>query len=208
MKKIVYTILLLTMGFALNSKADTNTNSTFLDHTSVTLEEEFRFKEGDFYYEHTDISGKYKFNDHVDVFGGYRLILQDKGLGFKDQSMFIPGFNLKTSDSKYGKLTLRSRVEIGLNTSPTPTSYQLTEYLKYNTPWKLTKFKINPFIGDETFFDCSHQMDFNKNRAYAGLDYQFTKKIKGSTYYFRESNKKNNNWTDSNVVVTQVKFEF
>jgi hypothetical protein len=175
-----------------------------------TYENEFRVKNqaNPLYYDHNDFQIKYLLIDkYADVFTDYRLILQDKGKGFKDQSMFIEGFNLKYPEGKWGKINLRNRLEIGLNTSPTPTTWQLNEFPKYNSPWKFTKFKINPFIADESFWDAEHSFAFVKNRVYAGIDWIITPKIKGGTWYYYES-VKNNPWVHSDVFVTQIRFEF
>jgi len=146
-------------------------------------------------------------NKYVDVFTDYRLILQDKGKGFKDQSMLLEGFNLKYPEQKWGKINLRNRLEIGLNNDPTPTTYQINEFPKYNTPWKFTKFKINPFVADESFYDAQHNFSFIKNRIYGGVDWTITPKIKGATYYYKED-VRSNPWVHSDVFVTQIKFEF
>jgi len=180
------------------------------DKSVFTLEEEFRAKNQatPLFYEHTDIQYKYLLNQNVDVFTDYRFILQNKGKGFNDQNMFIEGFNLKYPEStNWGKINLRTRIEIGLNTSPTASTYQLNVFPKYNTPWKWTRFKINPFIADESFYDTIHSMGFVKNRIYAGVDWQITPKIKGSTYYYKEDSK-SNPWSHADVAVTQIKFEF
>ena len=63
---------------------------------SFTYENEVQVKSqsSPFYYDHNDIQAKYLINKYLDVFTDYRLILQDKGNGFKSQSMFIEGFKV------------------------------------------------------------------------------------------------------------------
>lgn len=43
------------------------------------FEQEGRIKDGDPYYEHSDISYNYKINEHWTPFVGYRFIVEDKG---------------------------------------------------------------------------------------------------------------------------------
>lgn len=179
-----------------------------------SFNQEFRGKEPlGFFYQHSDIQAKYLFGDYIDIFTDYRLIFQEKTVkaGFKDQSMFLEGFDLKSSDTQYGKISLRSRLEIGLNPYPTPTSYQLNEFPKYNLPWKFTKFQFNPFVADEMFFDCRNNLDFDKNRVYLGIDWQISKRIKCSTYYFRESvqpSSTKGRWTQADVIDQSITFVF
>lgn len=200
--------LLTTAAFAQTN----TTKNSFLDKSVITLEEEFRAKNangyGPMFYEHTDIQYKYLLSKYVDVFTDYRLIFQNKGKGWNDQSMFLEGFNLKYPEStNWGKINLRTRLEIGLNNAATPNTYQLNVFPKYNTPWKWTRFKINPFVANEMFFDTKQSMDFVKDRVYAGLDWQINKKIKGSTYYYREESRSNSSWVPADVAVMQIKFE-
>lgn len=211
LKKLIFG-LLLALGISFSAGAQTNdVFKSFMDKTVFTFEEEFRLKDanyGPLFYEHSDIQIKYKLVDpYLDVFSDYRLIFQNKGKGWNTQSMFLEGFNLKYPEGKWGKINLRNRIEIGLNDHVDDT-YQLNIFPKYNTPWKWTKFKINPFVANEMFFDTVHSMDFIKDRIYAGVDWQITPKIKGSTYYYKEENKAGSSWVQSDVAVTQIKFEF
>jgi hypothetical protein len=229
MKKLIKLLCLsaILMGGAFNINADTNTVSTnqpvsatvskLLDTKRFvfTFEEEFRSRDDNtihgLFYEHSDIQAKYLINKYVDVFTDYRLILQDKGTGFKNQSMFIEGFNLKYPEStNWGKINLRTRLEIGLNPAGTDDTYQLNIFPKYNTPWKWTKFKINPFVANELFLDTVHDFNFVKNRIYAGFDYTITPKIKGGVWYYREAGDPGSNkpWTHADVAVAQIRYEF
>lgn len=197
--KINLVILLLLLGI---SKLSGITNDFVF-----TYENEFRLHDTTtpaLYYDHNDIQIKYLVNPYFDLFSDYRLIFQNKGNGFSEQNMFLEGFNLKYPAQKWGKMNLRSRLEIGLNQDPVPTSWLWNEFPKYNTPWKWTKYEINPFIADEMFFDVTHDMNLVKNRIYGGVDWKLTSKIKGGTYFYRES--KQGKW--SNSFVTQIKFEF
>ena len=211
-KKLILTALALIS--ILTTRASTNeTFHSFWDKTTFTFEEEFRLKDasyGPLFYEHSDIQIKYKLVDkYLDVFSDYRLIFQNKGKGWNTQSMFLEGFNLKYPEStNWGKINLRTRLEIGLNDAPAANTYQLNVFPKYNTPWKWTKFAINPFVANEFFFDTEHSMEFIKDRIYAGVDWKINKWIKGSTYYYKEEAKSGTSWVQADVAVAQIKFEF
>lgn len=202
-----------------NSTPTATTNSptskafkTFdLNNFVFTLENEFRAKStgSAFFYEHNDFQAKYLLVDkYLDVFTDYRLIFKNsaEGNNWKNQSMFLEGFNVKYPQQKWGKINLRQRLEIGLNQSPSKDSYQWNVFPKYNVPWKLTKYEINPFIADESFFDTQDSMGFVKNRVYVGVDYKLTPKIKGSTWYYYETSAHSS--AHANCLVTQIRFEF
>lgn len=195
---------------SINVRADTNYIFGVINpqKVAITYENEFRLKNqsSPFYYDHNDIQIKYLVSRYFDIFTDYRLIMQDKGTGFKDQSMFLEGFDLKYPEQSWGKINLRNRIEIGLNQSPAPTSLMWNEFPKYNTPWKWTKYEINPFVADEMFFDTRDYMNFVKNRAYVGVDWKISKNIVGGTYYYYETLKGSS--THSDVIVTQIKFKF
>lgn len=209
MTKYISYIALLCSIFVTNINAEESSFS-FKKNSVITLEEEFRLKDqpkDPFFYEHTDIQYKLLINKYFDVFTDYRLILSGKNGSFDSQNMFIEGFNIKYPEQKWGKINLRTRVEIALNSYPKADTYYLNVFPKYNTPWKWTKFKINPFVADESFYDTLNSGCFVKNRIYAGFDWAINKNIKGSTYYYHE-NTRNNPWTHTDVAVTQIKFEF
>jgi len=224
LKVYVYVAALIMVG-VFNVNAQTNVVSTGSTNKPVhktfktfdlsnfvfTVENEFRAKDTgtSFFYEHNDIQAKYLLIDkYFDIFTDYRLIFKNsaEGNNWKNQSMFLEGFNIKYPEQTWGKINLRQRLEIGLNHAPTKDTYQWNVFPKYNTPWKLTKYEINPFVADESFFDTQQSMGFVKNRVYAGIDYKFTPKIKGGTWYYYETAAHSS--STANVLVTQIKFEF
>lgn len=179
------------------------TNLTF------SVEDEVRVKtDGGFYYNHTDLKLAYSLTPWIDLFGGYRLVFEDQGTGFDNWNKFIPGITFKTPESKWGQFSLRSQFEAGLAPSGVDNTYELSEKVKYNTPWKWTKLEINPFIADEMFLDADRGMDFDQNRAFGGFEYKITKNLKGSVFYFYESAKNGGKWDDAHVFGTSLRFEF
>jgi hypothetical protein len=183
-----------------------NAATNELSKVSFTYENEVRAESQSLFYNHNDIQLKYYVDRYFDVFTDYRLIFQDKGHGFKSQNMFLEGFTLKYPEQPWGKVSLRNRIEIGLNPEPTPTSLMWNEFPKYNTPWKWTKYEINPFVAYEMFFDIRRDMNFTKNRIYVGVEWKITPKIYGSTYYYYETLIGKSSHSD--VLVTQIRFRF
>ena len=162
------------------------------------------------YYNHDDIQIKYLVCPNFDVFADYRLIFQNdnNGKNFVQHSMFLPGFDLKAPEGKYGAVSLRTRLEDETQPGKRNT-YQLNVFPKYNTPWKFTRYHINPFIADESFYDCNADLGFLKNRVYAGVDYQITPKVKFSSYFYHEASESaQGTWSHANCFVTQFHFLF
>jgi hypothetical protein len=213
-KYIVLSVILLVSSAVAQTSTTNWVAANLLKHTTFTLEEEFR-QSGDrarSFYEHTDFQVKYAVNGWLDAFGSYRLIYQDKGHGYHTASMFVPGFMLKAPTTllpaKYGALSLRSRVELTLQDSQNKASYQDTEFLKYSLPWKWSRWQIQPFVGEELFFDCAKDLDFNRNRFYAGVDFVLSSRVKGSLFWYDQQDKGKRAWTSDNIIVAQVKFVF
>lgn len=224
MKKIILSSV-LTALIGLSASAQTNSGlekltSTIQNRSVVTLEEEFRGKDVQthMFYEHTDIQYKFLAFKHLDFFTDYRFILKDSsGVNGKwsDQSMLLEGINLKVPESStWGKLNLRLREEIGFNppvahpTVAQQTTWQFNVFPKYDLPFKFTKYQIQPFVADESFWDTANGMGYVRNRIYAGLDWQITPKIKGGTWYYREDQHGLYGGRKADVAVVQIRFEF
>ena len=69
-----------------------------------------------------------------------------------------------------------------------------------------TKYKIQPYIADETFFDSDSQ-ELNRNRFYTGLSFNIFKHLKAELYYLWQRSKSSSSgkWTDYNVAGTKLK---
>lgn len=177
------------------------------------LEQEGRIKDGDPYYEHTDVSYNYKINEKWAPFVGYRFIVEDKGgkTGVKDFSRFLVGFNY-TEKGNWGKLALRTRAEFTpgheLGDLDTENDYRIRERIKYDLPYSWTKFKLTPFVYDEVFFDMDNGFDFTRNRVGAGIGYTITKHIYGDLYYFHETKQSGTHWVDADIGALIIRYKF
>lgn len=177
------------------------------------FEQEGRIKDGDPYYEHSDISYNYKINEHWTPFVGYRFIVEDKGgkTGVKDFSRFLVGFNY-TEEGKYGKLAFRTRAEFTpgheMGNLDAENDYRIRERIRYDLPYSWTKFKLTPFVYDEVFFDMDAGFDFTRNRVGGGFAYRITKHIYGDLYYFHESKQSGAHWVDADIGALIVRYRF
>ena len=225
-KHILTTVLMALVGFTASAQTSTNSSwekftETIKQKSVVTLEEEFRGKDTDshLFYQHTDIQYKFLAFNNLDFFTDYRFILKNSsGANGKwaDQSMFLEGFNLKLPESsRWGKINLRVREEIGLQTptstgvtAANSTTWQLNLFPKYDLPFKWTKYEIQPFVADESFWDTEHGMSYVRNRIYAGLDFKISPKILGGVWYYRENQNTLYGAKNSDVAVAQIRFIF
>lgn len=206
MIKYIKSLLFTTILFGCVSTQASTNDFLSLDRVGISLKEEFRFRDTgqSFFYQFTELGISYEINNYLDVFTKYRLIFKEKNGLFDDSNVLLPGINLKYPAQKWGKVSMEVRGEAGLDFNPIP--WVLNVHPKYNTPWKWTKFEFNPYVSDEMFFDASHDLDYLSNRVRVGMDYKFTKGIKGSTGYYYEANEEKG--THANVVNTSIKFEF
>lgn len=207
-KKLLLSVMLMSGIVSSTAKASTNDFLGFIDlkKFKFSLQEEFRFKEtGDaFFYQFTDFQAKYDFNKYFDLFVDYRLIFKQKSGNWDQYNVIMPGFTLKYPEQKWGKVEVRTRGEAGLDYSPV--QWALNVQPKYNTPWKWTKFDINPFVADEMFFDVRNNMDFTVNRIRIGVDLKLANKIKSQLGYYYETY--GNKSGHSDVLSFSVKFDF
>ena len=207
MKKLISTLLVAAtlMVGALNANASTN-DFFSLVRVGVSFQEEFRFRdEGNaFFYQYTQFQVKYEINDYVDLFFNYRLIYKENDESWDNANVIMPGVSLKYPAQKWGKVGMSIRGEAGVDISPVP--WVLNIHPKYSTPWKWTKLQFTPYVSDEIFFNASDNFSYVANRIRVGIDYKFTKNIKGSTGYYYEVNDVKG--THSNVLNTSITFGF
>lgn len=184
---------------------------------NYVIEEEFRLKNGDqFYYQHSQLTAGIKYNNYLQPFIGYRLEFVNKPV-YLDQGISKWAVNNKfllgtvstlVNSEKYGLLNARTMLDFTINGAGGYDS-RFRERLRYNTPWMLTRFNINPFIYDEVFFDIYHGNGFNQNRIGGGVDVPLAKNVIGTVYYFLSTQKlSNGDWMNSNILAVQARINF
>lgn len=171
------------------------------DNLKFSLREELRFRDTgtSFYYHFTQFQVKYQLTDYLDVFSNYRLVFKSRDDGFEPFNVCMVGASAKW---KGFKLSVRGDAALDFN----PVPWALNIQPKYNTPWKWTKFQINPYIGDELFLDASNELKYLVNRVRAGVGYRLSKNVKGSLGYYYEVNEAKR--TQSNVILTYISWGF
>lgn len=180
------------------------------------LEQEIRLREYN-YYQHTDFTVEYHVNKQFTPFIGYRWLYENYDESSKDDfwwNRFHTGFHYVFSE-KWGTLALRSRFEYTPGESEWTSlekdiddDFRFRERLKYNLPYKFTKFQISPFIFEEVFIDIDSDQGLYRNRMGGGVDSKLTKHLTCALYYFLESKKGIDSWHDDNVLAMTLKYKF
>jgi len=179
------------------------------DNWKASIEEEFRFGDNssNFYYQHSDLGIVWSgLAEWINLGLNYRHIFEEKNSKWRVENR--PHLNAtvkwKLFDidfSNRGRLEIRNREKA-------------EDFLRYRnkftikSPFKLTKFKIQPYVADEIFYDFD-QETLNKNRFYAGIVFKIFDNLKGDVFYLLErSENSSNKWYDYNVLGTKLKFVF
>ena len=180
------------------------------DKWKANLEQEFRWGDdmSNPYYNHTDVGIVYSsLADWFDLGFNYRHINEEKSGGWKREHRPHLNGTIKWkwqdfSFSNRGRLEYRERQD-------SDEAWQYRNKLSIKPPIALTKYKISPYIADETFFDSDSQ-ELNRNRLYAGLSFQIFKHLKAEAYYLwqRFKSSSSGKWTDYNVIGTKLKLPF
>ena len=187
-----------------------NVSYKISDEWKAGLEQEFRWGDdmSNPYYNHTDVGITYSgLTDWFDLGFNYRYINEEKSNEWKrEHRPHINGtikWKLKDfSFSNRGRLEYRERED-------SDEAWQCRNKLSIKPPILLTKYKISPYIADETFFDSDSQ-ELNRNRLYTGLSFQIFKSLKAETYYLWQRSKSSSSgkWTDYNIAGTKLKLSF
>ncbi len=224
MKKAIFLVIGLVLAIAARAYAfdnhdfqvwNTDSEEVKLNKNSKLLfEQEFRWGDNAsrFYYQHYDIGYQYSLNKYFSLGGGFRYIKEKKSQGnqlsrFRDES--DPYFASFMNYELYNwKLADRVRIEYRYYDYQV-NSWRFRNKFDIKSPWKFTRFKIQPLIADEIFFRFNG-IDLNENRLYAGFAFALTKNLSGEITYLWKTNKSVNTcvWTDTNVMSAKLKLAF
>ena len=178
------------------------------DDLKLKLEEEFRFgnNAGTLYYQHSDLGFTYSgFAPWLDIGLNYRQIFEESGTNWLSENR--PHFNLTLKQKAFDwVLSNRFRFEYR-NREEKENYFRYRNKFSIKTPFKLTKFNIQPYIADEIFYDFNIET-LNRNRLYAGFGFQLFKQLKADIFYLWETTEKSEKWNDVHVLGTKLGFSF
>jgi hypothetical protein len=78
--------------------------------------------------------------------------------------------------------------------------------LQVTLPYKFTAFNIQPYFGDEPFYDLKVG-DFNYNEAFAGVSYKLTDGFSGTVFGLVSSSKSGSATTHGKIIGTSFKYQ-
>ncbi len=177
------------------------------DKLRIKVEEELRIG-GDMsvlYYEHTDLGVTYNVTRGLDVGLDYRQIYEKKAGRWKGENRPYGEVTLKEAWQNM-EIADRNRLELRCGEGRTP-KWRYRNKFSVSSPWKLTKFHINPYVADEVFVDF-YADHLTRNRLYLGLKAKWLKQLKTDVFYLWELNKNNSEWTYNNAMGLKIKISF
>ena len=178
---------------------------SFNDKLDYKVAPEFRFKNdfGDHYYTHFEFMLDWKMKPWLTLSPSYRHILTLSGIDWKtekrpqlDATFKCKILGIEGSD--------RNRMEYRIRDKDMAFRYRNKLTLK--SP-KLKGVSIQPFVANEFFYEFEISA-INKNRVYAGADFNLVKPVKCSLQYILESSEKDDTWNHTNVLGTALKYTF
>ena len=174
----------------------------------AALEQEVRWGDNahEFFYQHYDVGAFYGLNKYWNIGAGYRHVLSKTKGEFKIENEPYMTATL-SGEAKGFKFEDRSRLEYQHFDYQTD-SWRYRNKFTLKLPWKFTKMAIQPFLSEEALVRFGVINEFNQNRFSSGLAMNLTKNIKAEIYYMLVSSKSRDNWIDSNVLGTKLKFSF
>jgi len=178
------------------------------DNWKLSFNQEFRWGDNasNPYYRHSDLGITYSgLAKWLDLTLSYRHITEERSGSWKVENQ--PNLNAdvkwKLWDVAFGnKLRLEYR-----NREDADNFWRYRNKLTIKAPFKLTKLEIQPYIADEIFYDFDVET-LNKNRLFAGFSLKILKNLDGEIYHLWESSEKSDQWNDTHVLGTKLKFSF
>lgn len=179
-------------------KASLNLN----DHLTALVVPEFRFNNClENYYTHIEIHIDWKIKKWISLCTNYRHIFTKKDNGWELE--YRPNMDLVFIQSLENfNLSNRSRIELRIKNKDASFRYRNKTSCKLS---KITLLHIHPYIAEEFFYDFQVNK-INKNRIYAGIEFPLGHKFGAIASYILESNKREINWQDTNIVKLDLKY--
>jgi len=178
------------------------------DNLKMKLEEEFRFGNNadTLYYQHSDIGVTYSgLASWLSLGINYRQIFEESGSSWLKENR--PHFNVTAKGDFFDwGLSNRARLEYR-NRQDNEDYFRYRNKLTIKTPFKFTKFSIQPYVADEIFYDFNVET-LNRNRLYLGFTSKLFNQLKANIFYLWQSSEKSDKWNDANVLGTKLEFSF
>lgn len=203
---------------------------------AVSVEEELRYQDdmSEFYDEDTFLSVKYDVNDWLNIGLGYRVVQERKNktvytakkgsdgttkysaVGDGDhywQNEERPVIDV-TLKNKLGDWSIddRNRFEWRMKDDGGEDYIRYRNRLRVRSPWKVTRFKINPYAYAEGFVEDKPGLSgsdmFNRYRLATGISGNLSKNLKSGLYVMMQSDRADSGWDQFGVAGIELGASF
>jgi len=176
---------------------------------AAAVEEQLKFDDdaGNLYYQQTDIGFTYKnLPGWIEIGLNYKQAYKEQSDGHWGREN-RPHFNIKFK-GRIGKFDFsdRSRFEYR-DKQYSEDLWRYVNKLEVNLPFELTQHKLHPYIADQIYINMDGS-GFEKNRVYAGFDFELLEGIESELYYVRQWSESSGRWQELNALGFDLKFRF
>jgi len=176
---------------------------------SAAVEEQLKFDNdaGHFYQHQTDLEFTYKnLPDWIEIGLNYKQVFKERSDDHWTREN-RPHFNIKFK-GRLGTFDFsdRSRFEYR-DKEYGDDLWRYVNKLEVNLPFELTQYKLRPYIADQIYINMDGS-GFEKNRGYAGFNFELPEDIGSELYYVRQWSESLGRWQELNALGFDLKFRF
>jgi hypothetical protein len=177
------------------------------------LEKEFRYKNGEIYYDQTDLRFLNKFNSRISAGVGFQYNRSKKeGYWYEESRPFLIGrFGTRMGDFKIDNI---NRLEYRMYGDPREKDhYRYRTRLQVSYPIK-SRMKFEPYLSNEFFVKLQdgNWTDISANRFYAGIKSVPLRNLEMDLFYLNRNSLRQVNdidmWSDTNIIGLKLKYNF
>jgi hypothetical protein len=155
------------------------------------------------YYTHLEVGIDWKVRSHLVLGAYYRHINKRAGESWSVE--YRPHVNA-TLNWQAGKLAMTDRNRLERRAKDGVVTYVYRNMLTLSVGG-FTPANVRPYVAAEPFWNLS-EGEFDRNRLYAGARAKVWGPLEADLYYMRESTKKGEQWSDTDVVATEFNYRF
>ena len=220
-RAIIYFLLIVVFFSYLNRSCFASTDGDFQFWTTAgasfdvnkdwggAVEEILKFGHvaGNFFQHQTDLGFTYKsFADWIDIGLNYKQVYKKQTDGDWSREK-RPHLNI-TFKGRLGNFDFsdRSRFEFR-DKEYGDDLWRYVNKFEVNLPFEFTQFKFRPYVADQVYINMDGS-GFEKNRIYAGFNFELTEDVESELYYVRQWSESDGRWQELSALGLQLKLRF
>jgi len=172
---------------------------------SVISESRYKDDMSDHYYSHLDVALSYDFLDWLEIGTNYRYISRTTDDGWRRENRPSIYAELKWSWADF-EISNNNKLEYRIREG-NEDIFRYKNKLKIEYPVEWTELKISPYVSEVIFCDFDAGQ-LNGYRLEAGFSMQLLKNSELCVAYQFGNDKKSDDWTDTNYLITYLKISF